>query len=260
MTRFPLPVLGSLSIASTARADWALNMPVGVTPTSADIYDLHMMVLGVCTIAAVLTFGAMIYALVNFRKSQGAEAETWSHNTKAEIIWTVVPTLVLIAMAVPSARTLVKIEDNRDTEMTIKITGYQWKWHYEYVGQEVGFYSSLSQESNAARRLGAAVDVTEVENYLLDVDRPLVVPADTRIRYLITANDVIHAWWVPDFAVKKDAIPGFINEGWFQVDEPGTYRGQCAELCGKDHGFMPVVVKVLPKQEFAAWLDAQKSG
>jgi cytochrome c oxidase subunit 2 len=235
-------------------------MPVGVTDMSAEIYDLHMMVLGVCTIAAVLTFGAMIYAMVNFRKSKGAEAETWSHNTKAEIIWTVVPTLILIAMAVPAAQTLVKIEDNRDTEMTIKITGYQWKWHYDYVGSDVGFYSSLAQASNAARRKGADIDVNEVENYLLDVDRPLVVPAETRIRYLITSNDVIHAWWVPDFAIKKDAVPGFINEGWFEINEPGTYRGQCAELCGKDHGFMPVVVEVLSKEDFATWLETQQSG
>jgi len=231
-----------------------------VTDMSAEIYDLHMMVLGVCTIAAVLTFGAMIYAMTNFRKSKGAEAETWSHNTKAEIIWTVVPTLILIAMAVPAAQTLVKIEDNRDTEMTIKITGYQWKWHYDYVGSNVDFYSNLAQASNAARRKGADVDVFEVENYLLDVDRPLVVPAETRIRYLITSNDVLHAWWVPDFAIKKDAIPGFINEGWFEINEPGTYRGQCAELCGKDHGFMPVVVEVLSKEDFAAWLETQQSG
>ncbi len=260
MTRFLGAVFASLTSASTAYADWELNMPVGVTDLSAEIYDLHMLVLGICTIAGVLTFGAMIYALVNFRKSQGAEAETWSHNTRAEIIWTVVPTLVLIAMAVPAAQTLVKIEDTRDTEMTIKITGYQWKWHYEYVGEDVGFYSSLAADSNRARRLGADVDVFEVENYLLDVDEPLVVPVNTRIRYLITSNDVIHAWWVPEIAIKKDAVPGFINEGAFEVNEPGVYRGQCAELCGKDHGFMPIVLEVLPKEDFAAWLEARKSG
>ena len=233
MTRFLMPVLGSLLAVSPAHADWELNMPVGVTDLSAEIYDLHMMVLGVCTIAAVLTFGVMIYALVNFRKSKGAEAETWSHNTKAEIIWTVVPTLVLVAMAVPAAQTLVKIEDNRDTEMTVKITGYQWKWHYEYVGEDVGFYSSLSQESNEARLLGGDVDVFEVENYLLDVDNPLVVPANTRIRYLITANDVIHAWWVPAIAIKKDAVPGFINEGTFEVNEPGVYRGSARNFAAR---------------------------
>ncbi|MFQ5635332.1 MAG: cytochrome c oxidase subunit II [Gammaproteobacteria bacterium] len=260
MTRYLMPILGSISATSPAYADWAVNMPVGVTDLSAEIYDLHMLVLGICTIAAVLTFGAMIYALVNFRKSRGAEAETWSHDTRAEVIWTTVPTLILIAMAVPAAQTLVKIEDNRNTEMTIKITGYQWKWHYEYIGEDLGFYSSLSEQSNAARRLGADADVYAVENYLLDVDRPLVVPVDTRIRYLITSNDVIHAWWVPEIAIKKDAVPGYINEGWFQVNEPGTYRGQCAELCGKDHGFMPVVLEVLPEDEYAAWLQAQKGG
>ncbi len=259
MTRFLMPILGSFAAMSTARADWELNMPVGVTDISAEVYDLHMMVLGVCTIAAALTFGAMIYALVNFRKSTGAEAESWSHNTKAEIIWTVVPTLILIAMAVPAAQTLVKIEDNRGSEMTVKITGYQWKWHYEYIGEDVGFYSTLASASNSARRLGNEVDVYDVDNYLLDVDQPLVIPVDTHVRYLITSNDVIHAWWVPAFAVKKDAVPGFVNEGWFKVNEPGTYRGQCAELCGKDHGFMPVVVEVLSKADYADWLDAQKS-
>jgi cytochrome c oxidase subunit 2 len=154
----------------------------------------------------------------------------------------------------------VEIEDTRGTEMTIKITGYQWKWRYDYVGEDTGFFSSLAQPSNEARRLNSNIDPYSVENYLLEVDRPLVVPVDTKIRYLITANDVLHAWWVPDFAVKKDAIPGYINEGWFQVNETGTYRGQCAELCGKDHGFMPVVVEVLSKEDYAAWLDKQKSG
>jgi len=160
---------------------------------------------------------------------------------------------------VPAAQTLVEIEDTRDTEMTIKITGYQWKWHYEYVGEDVGFYSSLADASNATRQLNSGIDPFETENYLLDVDQPLVIPADTKIRYLLTANDVLHAWWMPDFAVKKDAIPGFINEGWFKVNEPGVYRGQCAELCGKDHGFMPVVVEVLSKDDYAAWLKAQKN-
>jgi len=257
MTRLLAPIFGSLFAASAARADWAVNMPVGVTDLSAETYDLHMMVLGVCTIAAALTFSAMIYALVNFRQSKGAEAETWSHNTKAEVIWTVVPTLILIAMAVPAAQTLVKIEDTRGTEMTVKITGYQWKWHYEYVGWDYGFYSNLSSSSNAARRLDSGVDVFDVENYLLDVDRPLVVPANTRIRFLITSNDVIHSWWVPDIAIKKDAIPGFINEGTFEINEPGIYRGQCAELCGKDHGFMPVVLEALPPDEFDAWIADQ---
>ena len=175
-------------------------------------------------------------------------------------LWAFGLMLILVAMAVPAAQTLVAIEDTRDTEMTVKITGYQWKWHYEYLGEAVGFYSSLAAGSNEVRQLASGRDPFAEENYLLDVDNPLVVPVDTKVRYLITANDVLHAWWVPDFAVKKDAIPGFINEGWFKVNEIGTYRGQCAELCGKDHGFMPVVVEVLSKEDFAAWLAEQKGG
>ena len=251
-------LLGLLPV-SGARADWAMNMPVGVTDISIEIYDLHMLVMWVCTVIGVITFGLMIYALVNHRKSKGFEPAEFSHDTRAEVIWMIIPTLIVIGLALPAAKTLVKIEDNRDTEMTIKITGYQWKWHYDYLGENVNYYSSLAQSSNAARRLDSGIDPYDVENYLLDVDRPLVVPIDTKIRYLITSNDVIHAWWVPDFAVKKDAIPGFINEGWFKINEPGTYRGQCAELCGKDHGFMPVVVEALPQDEYSAWLAEQAS-
>lgn len=260
MIRFLIPIAASLLAVSTAHADWALNMPVGVTDLSAETYDLHMMVLGVCTLAGAATFAVMIYSLVNFRKSQGAEPATWSHDTKAEIIWTIIPTLIMIALVIPAAQTLVKIEDTRNTEMTIMITGYQWKWHYEYIGANYSFYSSLAQSSNEARRLGADIDVYAVENYLLDVDRHLVVPADTKIRYLITSNDVLHAWWVPAIAIKKDAIPGYVNEGWFKVNEPGIYRGQCAELCGKDHGFMPIVLEVLPKEDFVAWISARRDG
>ena len=249
-------LLGFLPV-SAARADWAMNMPVGVTDISVEIYDLHMMVMGVCAVIGVVTFGLMIYALVNHRKSKGVEPAQFSHDTRAEVIWMIVPTLIVIGLALPAAKTLVKIEDNRDTEMTIKITGYQWKWHYDYLGENVNFYSSLAQSSNAARRLDSGIDPYDVENYLLEVDRPLVVPINTKIRYLVTSNDVIHAWWVPDFAVKKDAVPGFINEGWFKINEPGTYRGQCAELCGKDHGFMPIVVEALPQDEYSAWLVGQ---
>jgi len=258
MKKFLMPIFGMLFAASTAQADWEVNMPVGVTDVSAHIYGLHMYVFWICVAIGVVVFGAMIYAMINFRKSKGAEAATWSHSTAAEIIWTVVPVMILIAMAIPAARGLVMIEDTRDTEMTIKITGYQWKWQYEYIGEDVSFFSSLAQTSNEARRKDAGIDVTTVENYLLEVDKPLVVPVDTKIRYLLTANDVLHAWWMPDFAVKKDAIPGFINEGWFKVNEIGTYRGQCAELCGKDHGFMPVVVEVVSKEDYADWLAEQK--
>jgi cytochrome c oxidase subunit 2 len=244
-----------------AYADWSLlNMPVGVTPVSREVYDLHMLILWICTIIGVGTFGAMAYALVAFRRSKGAVADTnMTHSTAAEIIWTVIPVVILVFMAFQAAPALIRIEDTRNSEMTVKITGYQWKWEYEYLNEGVSFFSNLAADSNAARRKNAGIDPRSVENYLLEVDEPLVVPAGVKIRYLVTANDVLHAWWVPDFAVKRDAIPGYVNEGWFQVDEPGIYRGQCAELCGKDHGFMPVVVKVVPKAEFDAWLAARKA-
>ena len=255
-----MPVLGMLLLVPAARADWAINMPVGVTDVSEATYDLHMFVMTICAVIGAIVFGVLIYAMVTFRKSRGAIAEQFSHDTMAEVIWTVIPVLILIAIAVPAAQVLVEIEDNRDTEMTIKITGYQWKWHYEYIGEDVGFYSSLSESSNIARRLKSDIDPGTVENYLLDVDRPLVVPVNVKIRYLLTSNDVLHAWWVPEFSVKKDAVPGFINEGWFRIKQSGIYRGQCAELCGKDHGFMPIVVEVLPADEFDAWLASRRAG
>ena len=264
MNRFLIPIFGSLFAASTAHAaeDFraGINLPVGVTDISALIFDLHMFVFWICVAIGAVVFTAMIVAMFKFRKSKGAVAATWSHSTVAEIIWTVIPILILISMAVPAARALVEIEDTSGTEMTIKITGYQWKWHYDYIGEDIGFYSSLAQSSNEARQPGSNIDPNSVENYLLDVDHPLILPVDTKIRYLITANDVLHSWWVPAYAVKKDAIPGYINEGWFQVNETGTYRGQCAELCGKDHGFMPIVVEVLSKADYAAWLAAQQTG
>ncbi|MDP6675013.1 MAG: cytochrome c oxidase subunit II [Gammaproteobacteria bacterium] len=254
-----MPIWGSLFAVSTANAEWEVNLPVGVTDISALIFDLHMFVFWICVAIGFVVFTAMTVAMIKFRKSKGAVPATWSHSLTAEIIWTVIPIMILISMAIPAARALVEIEDTRGTEMTIKITGYQWKWHYDYIGEDVQFFSSLAQTSNEARRLGSDIDPNSVENYLLEVDRQLVLPVDTKIRYLITANDVLHAWWVPAFAVKKDAIPGYINEGWFKVNETGTYRGQCAELCGKDHGFMPVVVKVLSKTDYAAWLAAQRT-
>jgi cytochrome c oxidase subunit 2 len=253
-----LPLL--LAAALPAQAAWDLNMPVGVTSISREVYDLHMLILGICTVIGIGTFGAMAYAIVAYRKSKGAVADgNMVHSTRAEIIWTVVPTLILVFMGFEAAPALIRIEDTRNSDMTIKITGYQWKWQYEYLGQDYSFFSTLAADSNAARRLDANVDLGTVDNYLLNVDNPLMVPTGTKIRYLITASDVLHAWWVPDFAVKRDAIPGYVNEGWFQVDEPGTYRGQCAELCGKDHGFMPIVVKAVPKAEFDAWLAERKT-
>jgi len=246
--------------ASPAMAAWSdLNLRVGVTELSREIYGLHMLILWVCVAIAAAVFGVMIYSIATFRKSKGAVPATFEHNTKAEIVWTVIPVIILVAMAVPAARTLVKIEDTRGSELTVKVTGYQWKWQYEYVDHGVSFFSTLARTSDEARQLDSGIQPQSVENYLLEVDQPLVVPQGRKVRVLITANDVIHAWWVPDFGMKKDAIPGYINELWFNAEKPGTYRGQCAELCGRDHGFMPVVVEVLPQAEFDTWLEQQKA-
>lgn len=243
-----------------ALAAWEVNLPVGVTELSREIYGLHMLIFWICVLIAVAVFGMMIYSIVKFRHSQGAVPATFDHSTKAEIVWTFIPILILVGMAIPAAATLVKIEDTRESQLTVKVTGYQWKWHYEYLGQDVKFFSTIARESDAARQTDSGVDPYKVPNYLLDVDKPLVVPVGAKVRVLLTSNDVIHAWWVPQFGMKKDAIPGFVNELWFRADEPGVYRGQCAELCGRDHGFMPVVVEVKPQAEFDSWLAEQKGG
>jgi cytochrome c oxidase subunit II len=234
-----------------------LNMTQGVTAMSRRIYDLHMEIFWICVIIGIVVFGVMIYSIVTFRKSKGAVADTTMvHNTRVEIVWTVVPVVILIAMAVPAARTLVEIEDTSKTELTIKVTGFQWGWQYDYLDNGVAYYSHLERQADAARELLSGIDPASVPHYLLNVDNPLVVPSDTKVRLLITGADVIHSWWVPDFGVKKDAIPGFVNEAWFKVDaeKTGLYRGQCAELCGRDHGFMPIVVDVRSKADFQQWL------
>jgi cytochrome c oxidase subunit II len=239
-----------------------LNMTEGVTDLSKKIYDLHMDIFWVCFWVGVVVYGVMIYALINFRRSKGAKPDTkMVHSTKAEIIWTIAPTLILIAMAIPAARVLIDIEDTRGTQMSIKVTGYQWKWQYEYLDDGVSFFSMLDAKSNEARQLQSGIAPTSVENYLLNVDREVVVPENTKVRILLTAQDVIHAWWVPAFGMKKDAIPGFVNEMWFKVDpgKTGIYRGQCVELCGRDHGFMPIVVRVVTKSEYARWVAEQKA-
>ena len=257
--------LGTLIAALASTVAWAnpepwqLNMTPGATASSHEVYQLHMIIFGICCVIGLIVFGAMFYSMWKFRKSKGAVAATWSHNTTAEVIWTVVPILILIVMAVPATGTLMRMADTGNADMTVKITGYQWKWRYEYVGTDVNFISSLTREADAARRLGSGVDVSQIPNYLLDVDKPLIIPTDTKIRFVITADDVIHSWWVPALGWKQDAIPGFINEAWTEVKEPGTYRGQCAELCGKDHGFMPIVVIAKPKAEFEAWMAQQQA-
>jgi cytochrome c oxidase subunit 2 len=251
------------AFGSVAHANWGgLNMPEGVTILSKKIYGLHQLILLVCVVLAVVVFGVMIYSLVKFRRSKGAEPDkTMVHSTKVEIVWTIVPILILVGMAVPIAKTLIEIEDMGKVELDIKVTGYQWKWEYEYLNQKVSFFSTLDRESNAARQLGSGIDPNSVEHYLLNVDNPLVIPAGVKVRFLLTAQDVIHAWWVPAFGMKKDAIPGYVNEIWVQVeaDKVGTYRGQCAELCGRDHGFMPIVVEVKSPAEYDAWLRAKQA-
>ena len=253
-------LLTLMTIAPAVFADMVLNLRRGVTDISQTVYELHMLILWVCVVIAIVVFGVMIVSIILHRRSRGAEAADFSHSTKAELIWTIIPVIILVWMAVPAAKTLVVMEDLRNSEMTIKVTGYQWRWHYAYLGTEVDFFSSLARSSNIARQVRSGVDPFSVDNYLLDVDKPMVVPVDTKIRLLITASDVIHSWWMPSFAVKKDAIPGFINEVWFKANETGTYRGQCAELCGRGHGFMPIVVDVLSKQDYAAWIDAKDGG
>ncbi|MEI8296428.1 MAG: cytochrome c oxidase subunit II [Pseudomonadota bacterium] len=260
LNRKVFSALGGLLAAVPALAyESSYNMPMGVTAIAREVHGLHMQIFWVCVAIAVAVFGVMIYSIVAFRKSNGAVPDrTLLHSTKVEVIWTIIPVAILIFMAVPAAKTLVKMEDTRNAELSVKVTGYQWKWQYEYLGKGVSFYSSLATESNYARQLNSGVDVTKVKDYLLDVDNAMVVPVDTKVRVLLTGNDVIHSWWVPDFAVKKDAIPGFINEAWFKADKIGRYTGQCAELCGRDHGFMPIVVNVVSKEDFAKWLTAQQ--
>ena len=243
-------------VVGDASADWALNMPQGVTPTSREVYDLHMLILWVCVVIGVIVFGAMFWSILKHRRSQNAEAAQFHHSTAAELIWTGIPFLILVGMAIPATRTLIAMEDTTASDLTIKVTGYQWKWRYEYIEAGVSFYSNLAPSSRAAMY----GDVNSADHYLLNVDNPVVIPVGKKIRFLVTADDVIHAWWVPALGMKKDAIPGFINEIWARVDEDkiGVYRGQCAELCGKDHGFMPIVIDARSEADYLAWVAEQK--
>ena len=215
-----------------------INMTRGVTSQSEINYQLHMIILWICVVIGIIVFSAMFVSIVLHRKSKNHEAAQFTHSTKAEIVWTIIPVLILIVMAVPATTALINMEVAPETEMTIKITGFQWRWKYEYVEDGIQFISSLDAESNAARRPGSGTEPETVDNYLLEVDKPLVLPADTKIKFLITADDVIHSWWVPALGWKRDAVPGFVNEAWTEIMEPGIYRGQCAELCGRDHGFI----------------------
>ena len=250
----------SLFLASgTALADYALNLTEGVTPTSHRVYELHMAILYIVTAIGVVVFGVMGWSIFHHRKSKGAVAHQFHHSTITEIIWTTVPILILVVIAVPATKTLIFMEQTGDAEMTIKVTGYQWKWKYDYLDEGISFFSALHQDSNEARQMDSGIDPNTVENYLLDVDKPLVLPVETKIRILTTAADVIHAWWVPALGWKRDAIPGFINDNWTYIEEPGVYRGQCTELCGKDHAYMPIVLNAVSKEEYAAWVEEQKA-
>ncbi|SFV76433.1 Cytochrome c oxidase polypeptide II [hydrothermal vent metagenome] len=261
-------IASSIALLSTAVfSEYGLNMTEGVTSISHDIYDLHMMVFWVCVVIAAIVFGAMFYSVFAHRKSKGAVAAQFHESTKAEILWTLVPVVILVGMAIPASKTLIDLEDTSKAEMTVKVTGHQWKWQYDYPKEGISFISNLAKTSkdsvasdidnlsNENYKTGA----TSVDNYLLEVDKRLVLPVDTSIRFLITSNDVIHNWWVLDFGVKQDANPGFINDAWAKVDKIGTYRGQCAELCGKDHGFMPIVVDVVSKADYAKWVEKEQA-
>lgn len=268
-----LAVAALAVLVLTGCSEQAYNMREGVTEISKEVYSLHMIVIWVCVVIGVLTFGVMFYSMFAHRKSKNPNPAKFSHSTTVEIIWTVIPFIILIALAVPAVKLLIKMEDSSNPDMTVMVKGWQWKWEYKYIdgdndpSNDVSFFSNLDDASRQqALNAGKYFSGTKIEdeNYLLEVDNPLVIPAGQKVRFLVTAEDVIHSFWVPDFSVKKDAIPGFINEVWTKVDEPGIYRGVCAELCGKDHGFMPIVVKVLEQAEYDAWLaeqvEAAKSG
>lgn len=241
-------------VSGLASADYGYNLQAPVTPIARDIFDLHMLIYYICVVIFVVVFSFMFYAIVRHRKSVGHKPATFHESTTIEIVWTVVPFLILVVMAIPSTATVLKMYDTRTgAKMAVQITGYQWKWQYSYPDQHISFFSNLS------------TPLAEIENkqpkdpnYLLEVDRPLVLPIKEKIRLLVTANDVIHSWWVPQFGVKRDAIPGFIHESWVYIEKPGTYRGQCAELCGKDHGFMPIVVKAVTQDDFNKWVASQQ--
>ena len=235
-------------------SDWdALNMREGVTQVSRDVFELHMLIFYICVAIGAVVFSVMFYSLFRYTKKRNPNPSTFHESTKLEVAWTIVPFLILIAMAVPASKTLTEIYDDEEGEINIQVVGYQWKWEYKYLEDDINFFSNLSTDQDEIYNL-----VPKGENYLLEVDEPLIIPVDTRVRFLITANDVIHSWWVPDFAIKQDAIPGFINTAWTRAEETGIYRGNCTELCGKNHGFMPVVVKVVEKDEYNDWVLAKK--
>lgn len=253
-----LATAGSVALAASGGITMDdVNMSPGVTAVGQSIYDLHMWIFWICVVIGVVVFGVMFYSIFAHRKSKGAVPAQFHESTKVEIAWTVVPFLILIGIAIPATSTLLEIYDFDDAEMDILVTGYQWKWKYEYLaedGENVSFFSNLSTSQTEIYNAEE-----KNEHYLLEVDEPVVIPVNTKVRFLVTANDVIHSWWVPELAVKKDAVPGFVNETATIAQKEGIYRGQCAELCGKDHGFMPIVVKVVSQEEYAEWIEGKQA-
>lgn len=250
--RWSLPPL--LFAATASAADMPLNMTKGVTEISQRVYHLHMTIFWICCIIGAVVFGIMFWSIVRHRKARGVQPAQFHESTKVEILWTAIPVVILVLMAIPATKTLIAMEDTTEADVTVVVTGSQWKWHYKYLEHDVEFYSLLAtQKEQIANKFAKG------ENYLLEVDRPLVLPTGKKVRFLMTSDDVIHSWWVPAFAVKKDANPGFINEAWTRIDEPGIYRGQCAELCGKDHGYMPVVVIAKAPAEYEQWLAGEEA-
>ncbi len=251
-----LPWLHAAAAEPAARPEsWnLLNMPKGVTSVSQNVYDIHMIVTWICVWIGVAVFGVMFYSMFAHRKSRGHQPANFHESTKVELAWTIIPALILIVMAFPATTSLKHLYDASEADLDVKITGYQWKWKYDYLGKDVSFISELA--TSQASIYGTA---PKTEFYLEEVTEPLVIPVGKKVRLLMTGADVIHSWWVPDLAVKRDAIPGFVNETWARVDKPGIYRGRCAELCGKDHAFMPIVVNAVPEEEFNAWLAKKQS-
>lgn len=245
-------VLVLLGVSPVALADWTLNMPRGVTPISHDIYNLHMMVIWVCVAIGVVVFGMLFWAIIFHRKSRGYKAANFHEHTAVEIIWAVIPLLILIGLAIPATKVLFRMEDNTRADINIKVTGYQWKWKYDYVDLGVSFFSNLATPLDQIQQ-----KAKKGEHYLLEVDNPIVVPINKKVRFLITANDVIHSFWVPELGIKKDGVPGFIHESWARIEKPGTYRGQCAELCGMNHGYMPIVVEAKTQEDYDKWVAEQ---
>jgi len=252
---FSLCALSLILFGSSAFATPGINMPYGVSPLSHEIYNLHMAGFYVCCGIGVVVFGVLIYSLIKFRKSTGAKAAHFHEHMWVEVIWTTIPFLILVALAVPATIVLQHIHNTEKSALTIKVTGYQWKWKYDYLDQGISFFSVLATPQDQINN-----NAPKDEWYLLEVDHPLVVPINTKVKLLVTSDDVIHAWWVPEFGIKQDAIPGYVNENWIYITQPGTYRGQCGELCGANHAFMPIVVQAVSQKEFNNWVQANHAG